>query len=605
MHKMFSSSSKMPQIPESVRSLLIPGQILTVVGLNDADIAYAREEITEYFRTGAAGSAPRIISILRTDSLFSHSSVQENIFLHRPKLFAPNYISNAQACRNLLERFDIRINPKKSVMALAEDERKLVEALRAYAQKPTVLFLYDTLSSLGYYYMTVFRKIISALLSENCIVVYLSTKWETALTIGDNISIVYRERFSEHNDSISELRADPRRLIALLSGIEPDRNAIPEYDVTSVALNSLYASSQSFIKNNEVEQSFRYMTRAICETLKALECHLYLRNEYGKIRTVSDTDTERSEHILTDDFLGLAFQNERAIRYIQLDPENTTEFFSADHSDVHFMILAPIVNDVAVLGILQLMFERNTVLSQKQMLTLKAFCSEVCIIVESSRLINQSLLLRESHHRIKNNLQNIIGMLYMQSLILQKKLKESLECDNPSFQRDLSDAFSNIIVRIKSISMIHDLLTNHSHGSSIIEIGELLRALVDFHAQDASVEMVLHSDQINIHYNHATTIAMILNELIINSKKHAFSGIEDKTISVECHLIADRIEFIVSDNGIGLPEDFDVSRSSGMGMSIVYSMTKSLYGTIEHCSRSGSVFTLSFPKQSVMSDMEF
>lgn len=586
-------------LPKLISSQLCPGKVFSVVGLNDPDISFAFCKIKDFF-LARDGENASVCSVMRGMNLFPHATVQENIFLknefpHRWRNKAVN-----EACQKLFAHFNIAIDPKETIEFLPADDCKIIEVLRAYVHNPKVLILYDTLSLFGYSYSIICNKIISEMLEKGCIVVYLSTKWETVLSLGDTISIVYREQFLNQLYTKESLRTNQQQFIGLLAGLQPSAPASYENDSVTNALNSLYSSSQLFIKNYEIEKSINQLLNGIQSSLSAVNCCLYLYNEDKSIDTYSSHNSS-DNNLLKEEFVRLFLKNEHDVKNFQLNSAKDLELFDHTPDNAAFMILAPVRSNSETYGILQLMYKTTTVYSREQMIVLDTFCNEVAIIIESSRLMNQSILLRESHHRIKNNLQIIIGMLYMQNSILKKQIMNYPIDNKQTLLRDISNSTESIVTRIKSISMIHDLLANSAHGGNVVELDCLIFELVQFYRGYEGLRIETHIENIHIVYNHATSIAMIVNELINNCIKHAFINCTEKIIKIECCTDENNVYFSVHDNGVGLPNDYDFKASGGMGMSIIYSLTTNMNGKIEYENRCGSHINIILPKKKVCS----
>lgn len=201
-------------------------------------------------------------------------------------------------------------------------------------------------------------------------------------------------------------------------------------------------------------------------------------------------------------------------------------------------------------------------------------------------LNEKEVLLREIHHRVKNNMQVISSLISIQSrTIADPKVKEAL---------------SDIRNRVLSISMVHEKVYQ-SNSLSDIRYGDYLRSVTDqlwqsFKIDPRRVTIVIDADDIVLSLDQALPCSLILNELISNSLKYAFPdnrfGVITITIRAgEGHYLID-----YQDNGIGLPEDIDLQRSGKLGMQLIRSLTSQLHGEISTVSCEGACFHLSFPR---------
>lgn len=200
-------------------------------------------------------------------------------------------------------------------------------------------------------------------------------------------------------------------------------------------------------------------------------------------------------------------------------------------------------------------------------------------------LKEKETLLSEVHHRVKNNLAIISGLLQMQVFNtddeqLLSKLKESQ-------------------ARIQSIAMVHEKLYG-SESFSEIAIDQYINDLLNMIEESMSdyekqITVEKDMDHILMTVNKAIPCGLLLNELITNCYKHAFSGRTNGTIQISIKRRDTQIELKVADNGLGLPASFDLNEVSSLGMTIVRTLAKQLNGTLEIASdRKGAQFRLAF-----------
>ena len=165
-------------LPQYVQSLLTQADaVLSVVGLNEADLLFAHDAMYAFCTADLGTSPSKIAEVLRPIFLFSHASIAENIFLQQRRPFLRCKTKLARKCAELFKRFGVQISPLLPVSSLNDDEKKIIELLRALMQKPRYLFLNNTLSFLGYSYKNIFSSILNAFKESGCTVVYLTSKW--------------------------------------------------------------------------------------------------------------------------------------------------------------------------------------------------------------------------------------------------------------------------------------------------------------------------------------------------------------------------------------------------------------------------------------------
>ncbi|MDX1586548.1 MAG: histidine kinase dimerization/phosphoacceptor domain -containing protein, partial [Balneolaceae bacterium] len=214
---------------------------------------------------------------------------------------------------------------------------------------------------------------------------------------------------------------------------------------------------------------------------------------------------------------------------------------------------------------------------------------------EAEEQITQSLkekeiLLSEIHHRVKNNLAVISGLLQMQIW----------ETDDHAAETALKDSQ----LRVQSIALVHEKLYQSENLSYIqfdYYIRDLLQAIsstyMDSHLA-VSIETELEDIILNI--NQAIPCSLLLNELIVNAYKHAFDAEAGGNIYVRTHKSEDTIHLYVKDDGIGLPQDFDLQAANSLGMTLINTLTQQLNGEINMKNENGAIFEVNFEVEEVV-----
>ncbi|MDD3926602.1 MAG: sensor histidine kinase [bacterium] len=197
---------------------------------------------------------------------------------------------------------------------------------------------------------------------------------------------------------------------------------------------------------------------------------------------------------------------------------------------------------------------------------------------------DQDKIIQEIHHRVKNNLQTVASLLR-----LQMRRTSSLEA-----KRVLSDGIN----RILSIAVLHDLLS-HS-GSDAVNLRSLVDSMVRENlkqllpGQAVTTEIDITDCRILSHQ--ASSLALVINELLLNAVKHGFSGIDKGKICISSVIDDNRLTLTVSDNGKGMPEGLSPATASGLGLNLVRSIVKeNLHGEIDFSGEDGTTVVISFP----------
>ncbi len=200
-------------------------------------------------------------------------------------------------------------------------------------------------------------------------------------------------------------------------------------------------------------------------------------------------------------------------------------------------------------------------------------------------LQEKNVLLKEIHHRVKNNLQIISSLLNLQSTYINDK--------------KTLDVFKESQNRIKSMAIIHEKLYQ-SKDLSEINFAEYLRDLTSNIYSSYGVSMGMIKLEINadnnifLDINNAIPCGLMINEIITNAIKHAFPNGQSGEIQIDFHKNNDEYNLTVQDNGVGLPEDLSLENSESLGMRLIYALVLQLDAKIKVSSENGTLFHITF-----------
>ncbi|MDD9898143.1 MAG: sensor histidine kinase [Candidatus Melainabacteria bacterium] len=187
----------------------------------------------------------------------------------------------------------------------------------------------------------------------------------------------------------------------------------------------------------------------------------------------------------------------------------------------------------------------------------------VVLLKDNSEIKVKETLLKEIHHRVKNNLQTIASLLRMQKR------------RNP----DLAEAFNEAINRTNSIALVHEHLS-HSHDIETIDFGFLVQKILKGLISSFGAETVRVNydcpEKVFVPSEDATNLALVLNEILSNTLEHTLDKLSQ--IDIELMVGDESLTMIVKDDGGGFPEGFDYKQSTGLGWEIVRTITEESLG---------------------------
>ena len=266
------------------------------------------------------------------------------------------------------------------------------------------------------------------------------------------------------------------------------------------------------------------------------------------------------------------------------------------HGSIFWVLLWVVVLVVAIfLGYLQQnrMVQRKTAELRRELFERQMAEKELLV---SDQQLRQSLeekesLLKEIHHRVKNNLQIVSSLLYLQEDYMEdaKGVEILRESQN----------------RVKSMALIHEQLYGTADLAKI-DFGRYVQGLTanlfDAYGIDpARIRLNVHADDIALGVDMAVPCGLIINELVSNALKHAFLPDAAGTIEIVIRTLhAGRIEIVVADDGIGLVEPPADPEQSSLGLRLIDTLTTQLGGTLALTTEIGTRFTITLtaPEQS-------
>ncbi len=203
-----------------------------------------------------------------------------------------------------------------------------------------------------------------------------------------------------------------------------------------------------------------------------------------------------------------------------------------------------------------------------------------------NELNQKKVLLKEIHHRVKNNLQVMSSILYLQFR------------NAPSEIKILTEEYQN---RILAMSLIHEQLYR-SDDLAHIDFHDYISNLTAnlFECYGISSELInieIEVEDICLSLDQSIPLGLIINELVSNALKYAFPK-KHGQISISLINKNDQIILTISDNGVGLPEDFDLENADGLGMQLILSLAEQLEGNLSYDGKNGLKIKISFPNLS-------
>ncbi|MGD8308454.1 MAG: histidine kinase dimerization/phosphoacceptor domain -containing protein, partial [Chromatiales bacterium] len=221
----------------------------------------------------------------------------------------------------------------------------------------------------------------------------------------------------------------------------------------------------------------------------------------------------------------------------------------------------------------------------------RALETEVSERIQAEQRISRTLgekevLLREIHHRVKNNLQVVYSLLSLQSR----------DCEDSRIMDLLEDSRQ----RVKTMAIVHETLYDSpelgrvSAQAFVSNIADNMLSV--FHPERAGIRIEVDVDPIDLNLDQAVPAGLIINELVTNSIKYAYPDERAGAIRIELHLReSDRLELCVCDDGVGVPDEVDIDGTRTLGLRLVTALAAQLRGRLDLGDGPGAQFRVRFP----------
>jgi two-component sensor histidine kinase len=263
------------------------------------------------------------------------------------------------------------------------------------------------------------------------------------------------------------------------------------------------------------------------------------------------------------------------------------KFFFTHPTDLeHYAILESINYALAILMTLIIVFKQNNLSAIAKLKLGNQWTQNASTLDKLHNSIREKeVLLAEVHHRVKNNLAIISGMLNLRRHIGAKGQNVDMvlqECAN----------------RVVSMALVHEKLYKSGNLSNIPfheYLEQLCQDIQDSLIHDQRIQLYIETEEIYLTIEKAIPAGLIVNEIVTNSIKHAFQGRESGQIHVHLMRQHASVYLLIKDDGVGIQQRPDTEKEESLGFLLVDSLVNQLDGTYEFVTHNGTSFMLRFP----------
>ena len=223
------------------------------------------------------------------------------------------------------------------------------------------------------------------------------------------------------------------------------------------------------------------------------------------------------------------------------------------------LLAVPLVVREKAIGVLSCYTNRPRAFTEGDIALFSTLANQTALAIENARLGTNAAIVREMHHRIKNNLQTVAMLLKMQALSGE--------------QLSARDVLQISVNRILSIAAVHEILSQE--GFRFVDVKDVAERIAQLTAQnmlspDRRVGIHVTGEAIVLPSKPATSLALVINELLQNALEHAFVGQEQGTVTISLGRSPQHFIIEVSDDGVGLPRE----RPASTGLEIVETLVR-------------------------------
>ena len=275
------------------------------------------------------------------------------------------------------------------------------------------------------------------------------------------------------------------------------------------------------------------------------------------------------------------------VRDVQVDSDYIGHDLAVEQG-LRSMICIPLSIQDKPVGVLSCYTGEVRDFTSDEISALETLSQQAAFAIEHAKLQVRDTLMQEVHHRVKNNLQQVAALLRLQARTASYKT--------------LEEALNDVLTRILAISAVHDLLSREDLDH--VGIRSIAEALVHHHQSslmlpNKTVGFVVRGEDLRLNMNQATQVALLMNELISNAVEHGFHTTNEGDIHITVETDEENVCLWVSNNGDQLPEGFDPTKTSSLGLQIVDNLSRSLGGKFKISDVLGwTVSQVKFPKLS-------
>ncbi len=339
-------------------------------------------------------------------------------------------------------------------------------------------------------------------------------------------------------------------------------------------LQALAMLSEVITSPQYLDDMLNVVTEMAAKTMEASVCSIFLINESGthlELRSAKRTTSpyrHREPLPIGTGVVGQVAATGKPIylRDVRTDPAYLGTELATMEGLVSLLSVPLGVRD-HVIGVMNCYTSEAREFTSEQHALFTTLANQTALAIENAQLVTNTAVIREMHHRIKNNLQTV-------AMLMQLQIPDADHLDT-------HEVLETNIHRIRSIATVHEVLSDK--GFRLVDVKDVLERItftttVAMMDPGKNISIEVFGEPLPLPSHAATSLTLVVNELVQNALEHGFVGVENGRVEISLGRSAEELIILVRDNGIGLPETFD----RGLGLEISETLvTEDLRGKIK------------------------
>ena len=387
---------------------------------------------------------------------------------------------------------------------------------------------------------------------------------------GEVLGVINVRTVNDHEYTKTQVRL-LQSIASQISGAVENSRQYRKLEKRASQLSTLSEVSKTITSDLYLEEILQLIVAATADSMSFKICSLMLLDEDKQELVIKATQSKSKDYAkkanikIDQSIAGRALAEGKTITVYDL--KHSTEYETpemARREGLSSLAAIPLLVKNKKIGVLNCYTEKPHHFSEDEISVLSALGNHAAIAIEHAKLMVKSAIIQEMHHRVKNNLQQVASLLRLQMHYVG--------------QRSVEQVLTESLNRILAIASVHELLARED--LDIISVKKVAEQIIQATAQgilapNKHIIMKIEGVDILLPSAQATSVALILNELVQNAVEHGFGdGMDVGDILISLTEDAKTIALEVSNDGTPLPEDFDIKKTDSLGLQIVESLVR-------------------------------